>query len=178
MVLDGRELHGLSVRGSDVPALTHFLGVHAAWLSTHPAGTDVADELEASAMDLAAIATPSAWDGTSLGSCPLEQEIDGRLGICGGQVRTTEDQARCARCGTSGSVQWWEHAIMPEASRLVTAKQLVGEVHQQFGRRIVEATIRQWVSRGVIVSVGKDEQGRSLYDKGQVAKALSLAEIA
>jgi len=61
----------------------------------------------------------------------------------------------------------------PELSRLVTAPELVVFVHQQFGRRIQEATIRKWVSRGLIATAGQDNKGRTLYDKGAVAYAVA-----
>jgi len=68
--------------------------------------------------------------------------------------------------------------MFPEASRLVTARELVHEIHQQRGQRVSVSTISTWLNRGIITSTGLDEQGRRLYDKGAVATVLAAQDCA
>jgi len=177
VVIDDRDITGCGLRGTDVAGMVGFLTTHAAWLAEHEAGDVAAEELEKSAHDLAVIAAPTVVDWTSLGKCPLIVERGGEQVTCGGQVRAYPcGDAFCATCGTPGDLAWWEYTMFPEASRLVTAKQLIREIHQQRGRRVSVSTISTWLNRGLITSAGIDQEGRRLYDKGEVAAALTRTE--
>jgi hypothetical protein len=176
IVAYAQDLHPAMSR-SDVPALTHLLTIHAALISTLASGETCMDQLEASARDLAAISTTTD-PGTLLGTCPLVTATDGTAAVCGGQVRSLNGVGTCSRCGTSGETPWWEHHMFPDTSRLVTAQQLCHEIHQQRGQRVRVSTISTWLNRGWIVSAGLDQDGRRLYDKGAVAKALATHECA
>jgi hypothetical protein len=167
-----------NLRAGDVPALTHFLTIHTPWIADRPCAPQAMAALEASATDLAGISTAGSDGSALLGACPLTAATDGTSTPCHGQVRSLADKGTCQRCGTTGDNTWWEHHMFPEASRLVTARQLVKEIHQQRGQRVSEVTIRVWLNRGIITSVGLDEEGRRLYDKGAVATALSRADCA
>jgi hypothetical protein len=61
-----------------------------------------------------------------------------------------------------------------ETSTLVTADDLVLVLHRAFGGTPVKpTTIRQWISRKVIESSGKDDQGRTLFNRAYVVRTLS-----
>jgi len=178
MVIAGQDLHPQGLRAGDVAALTHFLGIHAQWLSTLGSGEAVMERLEESATALAGISTPATDASTLLGACPLTVAVDGSARPCAGQVRSAGGTGTCNTCGTSGDTPWWEHHMFPEASRLVTAQELRREVHRQRGQRISVGTIRWWVNKGIIASAGKDTAGRALFDKGAVAQALAKRDCA
>lgn len=180
MVIDERDLHTEHLSGTDVRAMCDLLRRHADWLSEHEAAADVVAELEGSARDLTGIAAPHRKDWMSLGICPLFVERDGEPVGCTGTIRAYPDcDPYCDGCGTKAVVTWWERMQFPDAelSRLLTAPELVLFVHKQFGRVIVEATIRQWVRQNVIAKAGTDDKGRSLYDKASVAYALERRRV-
>jgi hypothetical protein len=56
----------------------------------------------------------------------------------------------------------------------VTADELVLVLHRAFGGSPVKpTTIRQWIARGVIESSGKDDQGRTLFNRAYVVRTLA-----
>lgn len=140
-------------------------------------------DLRQHAGKLRSLAYPDRRSYISLGACPLD--IDSTEGpvTCGGDVRSIEDkdgsvtEAKCRKCGTVAVIRWWENAIMPEASHLITGAQVPDFIRAQFGRTIKAATVRKWIERGVIESAGADQQGRTLYDKGSVAYAIARREL-
>ena len=180
-----RDLHTENLSVWDVPGMCDLLQRHADWLSETEDGPIVVWELEASARDLRDLAAPPRRDWMSLGICPLiieaVVEVDGKDTLepvgCTGTIRAyPEADPYCDSCGTVAVVSWWEKMQFPELddlARLATSAQLVEFVHRQFGRRVVEVTIRQWVHKGIIQTVGKDDKGRTLYDKAAVAYALT-----
>ena len=180
VVMDDRDLHTEGVSGLDVHAMADLLTRHADWLGNHEAAEDVVTELEASAKDLRGIAVPHRREWMSLGTCPLEVEAEGLSTPCLGTIRAYEHRnPYCDNCGVAAEVSWWERLQFPDAelSRLVTAPDLVRFVHAEFGRRVQEATIRQWLGRGLIASAGHDDKGRTLYDKASVAYAITRRKV-
>jgi hypothetical protein len=75
LVADGRRV---TPPARDVPALSRFLARHADWLSRHPAGGDLADEVGALARTARAVAHPGDVRRVRIGRCPH--------GDCGGDV--------------------------------------------------------------------------------------------
>lgn len=140
-------------------------------------------EIRKNAADLKRHALPDRRSYLTLGTCPLDIDSADGPTKCGGQVRTIEDDngnvedAQCRTCGTIAVIKWWEQEIMPEASILITGSQLPEFIREQFGKVILEPTIRKWIERGVIESAGKDSSGRTLYDKGAVAYAVARREL-
>ena len=177
LVIEERDLHTERLSGLDVMAMADLLTRHADWLGSHEAGPLAVEELGTSAQELTNIAAPAGKDWMSLGTCPLVTEVEGEPTGCTGTIRAyPEVDPYCDGCGTEAVVAWWERMQFPELgelSRLVTAPELVAFIHKQFGRRVQPVTIRQWLNKGIIESPSKDEQGRNLYDKGEVAKALT-----
>jgi len=161
---------------SDVPALVDFLDTHADWLGDFEAGPDAAYEIDLSAQELRAIVTPHVKEWMKIGTCPLKYaDEDGEQVVCGGQVRAYPDRdPKCQKCGIDGVVDWWERVMFPELGimhKFVTAPELIVFLHRQIGRRVAAVTIRQWVTKGIIETAGKDPSGRNLYDKREVIKA-------
>jgi hypothetical protein len=113
-----------------------------------------------------------------LGTCPLEFDAlhpDGS--VCAGQVRAYPGrEPECHKCGTTGSSDWWERVMFPDAetSPLVTADDLVLVLHRAFGGTPIKpTTIRQWITRKVIEPSGKDDKGRTLFNRAYVVRTLA-----
>jgi hypothetical protein len=183
VVVEDRGLTHWLPLGTDVPGMILFLERHARWLSGHEAGQDAADEVADWSRKVQSAVAPIRRDWMPLGTCPLEVEVGGVLGVCGGQVRAYPEQdPRCMDCGTEAVASWWERVMFPDAevAEMVTADELVLVLHRAFGGTPVKpSTIRQWIKRGVIVASGRDEKGRTLYDRGAVVYAVARrAEVA
>jgi len=174
IVLEEQRLNTTFYAG-DLPALVGFLDTHADWLATFEAGRDAAYEIGLSAQELKALAMPRVKAWMKIGTCPLKVERDGEQVICGGTVQAYPDKdPKCQKCGDQGDINWWERIMFPEMGimhRLVPTSELVVFLHKQIGRRIAEVTIRAWLNKGLIESAGKDDKGRTLYDKREVIKA-------
>jgi hypothetical protein len=181
MVITERDLHTEHLSGFDVVAMADLLIRHSGWLGEHEAAAIVVWELEESARDLRGITAPHHRDWMSLGICPLVIEAEGEPVGCTGTIRAyPEADPYCDSCGTVAVVSWWERMQFPELdelARLVTAPELVAFVHQQFGQRIQEPTIRKWVERGWISVAAHDDKGRILYDKAAVAYAVTRRKV-
>jgi hypothetical protein len=177
VIVDDRELIHHLPSGTDTMGLCVLIERHARWLSGHEAGEDAADELRGWAGKVRAAAVPQRREWMPLGTCPLEVGTEGEAVICGGQVRAYPDRDPvCMRCGTDGVASWWERAMFPDAevSTLVTADELVLVLHRAFGGSPVKpTTIRQWIARGVIKPSGKDDKGRTLFNRSYVVRTLA-----
>jgi hypothetical protein len=172
VVVEDRELTHALPLGTDTLGLVVLLERHARWFSGHEAAEDAVAEIRAWAGKVRAAAVPQRREWMPIGTCPLEVG-----GICGGQVRAYPGHdPKCQKCGTEADVSWWERVMFPdvETSELVTADELVLVLHRAFGGAPVKpSTIRQWIARGVIQASGKDDKGRTLYDRGAVVYAVS-----
>jgi hypothetical protein len=176
-VIRARDLHTEHLSFHDVAAMCDLLQRHSDWLGETVGAAIAMWELEDSAGDLRSIAVSHRRDWMPLGPCPLVNESeDGEPEPCTGTVRAYPTcDPYCDVCETSAVVTWWEHQMFGDTqpTNLVTAPALVLAIHREFGQVIKEATIRQWVTRGVIETKGKDSAGRSLYDRVDVAYALA-----
>jgi hypothetical protein len=178
VIVDDRNLTHALPLGTDTLGLVALIERHAQWFSGHEAAPDAVDELHSWAGRVKAAATPQRRDWMPLGTCPLEIEQHGEpLGVCGGQVRAYPGHdPRCQKCGTEADVAWWERVMFPdvELSQLVTADELVLVLHRAFGGTPVKpTTIRQWISRKVIEPSGKDDNGRTLFNRAYVVRTLA-----
>lgn len=177
VIVDDRDLsHDLPV-GTDTIGLCLLIERHATWFSGHEAAPDALEELTAAAEEVRKAAIPQRREWMPLGSCPLE--VDSEIGPapCGGSVRAYPGRdPHCVKCGTEAVATWWERMMFPDAevSELVVADDLVLVLHRAFGGSPVKpSTIRQWIRRGVIEAAGKDDKGRTLYNRGDVVRTLS-----
>jgi hypothetical protein len=185
VIVDDRELIHHLPSGTDTLGLCVLIERHARWLSGHEAGEDAAEELRGWAGKVRAAAVPQRREWMPLGTCPLEVDVlgailahdDGSPLICGGQVRAYPGHdPRCHKCGTEADATWWERVMFPDAetSTLVTADELVLVLHRAFGGSPVKpTTIRQWIARGVIKPSGKDDKGRTLFNRSYVVRTLA-----
>lgn len=179
--------HGTPAK-TDVPAMAGFIARHADWLSGHETGEDCRDEIRTLARACHTIVNPPLREHITLGSCPLEIELDPGAGVeeCGGKVtarpnaedRDGEVMAECRRCGTEAVTAWWEGVMFPddELKVLLTAEQVVTFVHKSFGKVITRSVVRGWDKRGVIEPAGHDESGRRLYHRDALVWALARRE--
>jgi hypothetical protein len=183
-VIRGRDLHTEHLTSFDVPGMVEMLTRHVDWLGGHDRGSKALEELTVSARALTKIAVPEGRDWMPLGPCPIVFEIqaseDGEAFTvtvpCLGTIRAYPGcDPYCDVCLTEGVVEWWERQMFGDTalSNLVTAPVLVLAIHREFGQVVKEATIRKWVSRGLIESKGTDESRSSLYDWTDVAYALA-----
>lgn len=160
--------------GTDTLGLVDFIVRWARWFSGHEAAEDCVGELSTVAGQMRAAVAPIRREWMPIGTCPLGVDAGE---VCGGQVRAyPERDPQCARCGTEAVASWWERVMFPdvELSEMVTADELVLVLHRAFGGSPVKpSTLRQWIKRGVIVASGKDDKGRTLYDRGAVVYAVA-----
>ena len=183
VVMEDRPVTKALPDGSDAPSMCEFLTRHAQWMSGHEAAQDCADELAAIGRKITAMVSPRRREWVNLGSCPLKLETDTP---CGGQVRAwprAEDRdgevmARCRTCGTEAVATWWESQMFDDAElkAWLTDADLVLLVHRTFGKVVTEATVRQWVRRGVVVPSGSDDKGRRLFNREAAVYAIDLHE--
>ena len=191
VIVEDRPLTKAVPDGRDTLALVELLTRHARWFSGHAAVGDCLGELEDAAMRLRSVVIPRRREWMSIGECPLEwPDTEGVGRACGGQVRAwpAPEDARlgeglmrdptCQQCGTEASVGWWETHMFPDAEtrRLLTAEGVVTFVHSQYGEAIERATVRKWVSRGILNSSGTDDKGRALYGREHVVFAMRKRE--
>ena len=178
LIVDERALTHHLPLGTDTIGLVEFLERWARWFSGHEAAGDAADELTTWAGRVRSAVDPARREWALLGECPLEVAIDGiEQGKCGGQVRAYPKRLpQCHRCGTEAVWPWWEKHMFPDidTAEFVTAEQVVTLMHRAFGgERVKPGTVRQWASRGYFQSTGVDHEGRTLYNRRHVIKAMS-----
>jgi hypothetical protein len=172
--------------GTNVPDMATFLERHAEWMSGHEAAQDCRDELVEQAHACHLIASPPRRESMSIGTCPLEQpDAEGNATQCGGDVRCRlneddrdgEAYAACNRCGEVAVASWWESNMFddPETRRWLTDADVVTLIHRIYGEVVQQATVRQWVKRGVLVpSSLTTTDGRRLFDRDAVVYAIDL----
>lgn len=171
--------------GIDVSGMCEFVDRHADWLSGHEAAPDCRDELTDLMHRCHAIAFPTRRESMSIGRCPLEQPFgeEDVLEVCAGDVRYRlqyderdgEAMAACSRCGEAAVVSWWEDKMFddPETRKWLTDGDVVILVHRLYGEAIQQATVRQWVKRGVLEPSGETTQsGSRLFARDAVVYAL------
>lgn len=184
LIIEDRPVHHGIPSGHDIPGMCDFITRHAQWLSGHEAAPDAQDELHALAHSAHLIAWPKRRDSISIGSCPLE--IPGEMDVletCNGNVRVklgTNDNdgwAACSRCGEVAVASWWEERMYgdPELRRWFTDADVVTFVHRTYGEVIKQATVRQWVKRGVLTASDKTtDDGRRLFEREAVVLAIDF----
>jgi len=176
IIVEERELTHHLPLGTDTIGLVEFLERWARWFSGHEAASDATDEIRAWAGRVKSAAAPQRREWMPLGVCPREIEVDGAQAVCAGQVRAYPNRdPQCQRCGTEAIWAWWERLMFPdvELSELVTADELIPLLRRAFGGEPVKAaTIRKWQERGYFEKTGADDQGRTLYNRRHVIKAM------
>ncbi|MEU6204577.1 hypothetical protein ABZ814_13430 [Micromonospora musae] len=161
-------------RGSHLPvdaieALAAYVAHHAAWLAAHGAAGEHSRDLRDIAGDprTRRLAYPSGNDRLYIGDCPLKvTDLDGVESVCVARLYAYGDQPLilCGGCGTEETVEWWQHRIVGEATRLVDAYAGAAELAMRHARPVDPALIRKWASLGKVQRHGQDVKGRTLYD--------------
>lgn len=178
MILDRREL-ATSLDADNAPQLARFITTHADWLADTEEGPEAVESLGKWARAVDHIVAPPARDAIPLGDCPLTVAVDGSAEPCGGRVRAFADRAfaRCNRCGTEDTIIWWESRILGDATANVHADAIALAAHlsRVYYRIVPPSTIRSWASKGLLERHGKDDKGRTLYDRGEVVAVAERA---
>lgn len=185
-----------TINCSDVHAMCDLLDREADRLATwvegsHDFGGSFVEDLARHARAVSRVAWPPKGDRMVIGECPA----------CGSRLRvkapawrrvpqpTTDpdeyppwsdwhpdrDRPIVCRCGLSKTLTEWRE-ILAGPSLLLTAEQIVADVHEQLGMRYDPATVRQWARRGLIRKEGESAKGHALYDRTQVLAALMARE--
>jgi hypothetical protein len=158
--------------GTNAPGLVALLIEHVRWFSGHEASCDALSEIEACAADVrkAAAAVRAEW--VHIGYCPT---IDDDM-ICWGDVKAWPNAEPalapfCQRCGRVEYVDEWERVMRLDAP--LTHDGLLDFIRETFGREVNRATLRTWQHRRVLPTIGVDDTGQTLYDRGAVIFALT-----
>jgi ribosomal protein S27E len=101
---------------------------------------------------------------------------------CGERVAlsTDPDEAvRCRGCGTWGVLAWWREQLVPDLDAPMTLRDASDWLLVHHGRDVPLETLRTWSKRAdgqgnaLLVEVGRDNQGRKLFDPLAVAELAS-----
>lgn len=100
-------------------------------------------------------------------------------GPCDNRVTVTEPDpdgiVTCRACGEWGTQQWWIDRASPDVAEQMTARAASDHLLTHAGLLVEPGLIRVWVQRGKLTAVGRDAQGRPLYDRVAVV-ALAQAQ--
>jgi hypothetical protein len=150
------------LRGQDGVALAAWLAGHASWLAEHEVGPVCALELVEQAKALDRIAYPDRPDALFFGRCPVGTEVGTP---CGRRLYwpTGELTVDCPSCGTRDDVRGWVKRMADDLPDELTSGQLATYLTRRTNREITPNLIRQWVHKGRLSSIGKDDRHRPLY---------------
>ena len=165
-VCEERGLTGPTER--DVRGLTAWLERHGEWMSANETlapvwGRQVAN-LRAEGRRWA---YRSRQTSIKLGECPMTGD-DGAP--CGRAVRhDPSDYAgqnvTCRGCGTTGTVDWWQHIIWGDGAYL-PANEVAALLTTRYNRVVPPSTIRAWATKQIITR--HDTPGGTVYDLTEV----------
>lgn len=73
--------------------------------------------------------------------------------------RRRDPWAVCDRCGTRGVTTWWERTVFnTETARVIGVDDIIRIAATQFGRHISKQAVWQWVSRGKLTPVDRNQK--------------------
>jgi hypothetical protein len=96
---------------------------------------------------------------------------------CGARVPLEVDPSdptsiiRCDHCSEWGTITWWRERAAPPLDGPITASEAITWAVLERGIVLTDVQIRRWASNGLITRQGKDDKGRTLYDRDQVLAA-------
>ena len=169
VIVEDRDLsHGLP-NGTDTLGLVTLLERHARWFSGHEAAEDARDELAAYAGKIRATVMPTRRDWMYLGDCPFVVDD----WFCQGRVRAFYDArlTACTDCGQEAVTEWWLDVLGVIST--ITRDELPAFIRREFGKVLSPSTVRRLLNETGVDSCGTDAKGRSLFDRGAVAYALT-----
>jgi len=162
------EERGFSYPDDEAPAIAEYIARSAEWLAGHRAAAEHAHDLRDLASDSRnwRLAYPSGTDRLYIGDCPRPRDDDA---ACGTRLYQRADQAEvtCRGCGYTDTIEWWQRAIVGEASGRVDAYAIAAYLSMHWCRPVDASLIWQWAARGHIERYGQDERRRTLYDLDQ-----------
>lgn len=149
--------------GTEVVDQAQWLTRHAAWLAEHELGPVAALELDEQAKGLDRVAHPDRPDSLYIGQCPVQFVPGGPS--CGRRLYwpSGAERMRCPSCTVEDDVDGWLRRMGDDLPDQLTAVQLATFLTRRLRREISHDLVRKWVSKGVLVQVGRDERRRPLY---------------
>ena len=132
----------------EVTTHTAWLRGHADDFATYTGATDALQEMEDCAEAVTNVVFGHHRPRLALGACTIT--------ACDGIVRDAGQDddghqiARCAECGTTANVRWWAEQMRMPVRDTLTCAELIVIAHQQYGRRLTPAAIRQAVRRDML----------------------------
>jgi hypothetical protein len=179
-----------AVRGHGIPQtwamIATYLVEATPWLSRHPDGPQVVDELTAAVVNARRVIDRPA-DRTYLGRCGALVEIDITAYADPAPVAVAVDcphelyapvdrpDIDCPRCGTAWNVRARQDTLLAQLREHVLPAVDVARAVDGLGTPITPEVIRQWKRRGVLTPAADeqgrpraDERGRPLYRVGDV----------
>jgi len=174
-----------AVRGHPIPqtwtAIAGYLTAATTWLSRHPDGPQVVDELTAAVVNARRTIDRPA-DRAYLGRCGALLEVvdvDGLTGAvdCAHELYARDDQVvvDCPHCGTTWNVRTRQDRMLEQLRDHLLPAVDVARAVDGLGRPVTPELIRQWKRRGVLAvtldehgNPRADPRGRPLYRVGDV----------
>lgn len=168
-VRDLAERHGEegNLPTSSMPSMASWLAQRMYRIATHPAADDIHDEI------CSALARVE-----SLTDRPAERKFVGTCGVddCPGWLyaKPNSKSVRCRECGQVHEVdEAMERVDKRLEDMLMTVKEIAGWA-RQFGieRRRAEKLLGVWLTRGKVLAVQHDQQGRAMLRYGPTMRLL------
>ena len=172
----------LDIRGHHVPTTwagvaTYLLGA-VDWLSRHPDGPQVVDELTAGLRQAwRAIDRPA--DQHYLGLCPgTLVDADGLATVCAYPLYGADTAASvtCPRCSAPRPVAELHAALVARIEKHQLAAVDAERVLATVGIDVPARLIRLWKHRGELEVAGHDVRGRPLYEVGAILKRNAVSD--
>lgn len=164
------EERGMTPPRVNTQAMADFLARNADWMSANPRlGPVWTRQVRAIMLEAKRYAYRTRNTSMKIGDCPLTT-ADGS--VCGGVIRhDPSDYAgqavTCPKCGTTGTVDWWQATIWGDQGSLLSDRAVARLLSSRYARVVPPSTVRAWASKGKITGV-KDGLGRTVYDVTKV----------
>lgn len=188
---------GAEMPADTLAAMAVWLRPRVGWLRHHKAGADAVDEITDAVEKVrrAVDRPPELWYAGPCGAavdsgrdCSCSCHIGGAYrsacdveGGCEHVVGTCENELYahvgaynviCRECGASYDVAERRQWLLKAAEDVLATGPMIARALTRMGDELKEDRIRQWASRGHIVSHGRDQQGKPLYRIGDVIERL------
>jgi len=135
---------------SEYEVITHtaWLRDHADDFAAYSGALDALQEMEDCAEAVTNVVFGHHRPRLALGACTITA-CDGIVRDAG-QDDAGHQIARCTHCGATAGVRWWAERMRMPVRDTLTGAELIVLAHQQYGRRLTPAAIRQAVRRDML----------------------------
>ena len=132
----------------EVTTHTAWLRAHADDFAAYSGALDALQEMEDCAEAVTNVVFGHHRPRLALGACTITA-CDGIVRDAG-QDDAGHQIARCTHCGATANVRWWAERMRMPVRDTLTGAELIVLAHQQYGRRLTPAAIRQAVRRDML----------------------------